>query len=123
VAEGKSAMQRGIEGLWTFEALSADGWPVGGAVVLIGGRLLGGGNRYYYVGSYRERDHGRVFEGEARLFHFHGPTVDAFGSTSPDFRVPFRGHRLSDLIEGEAYRPESPQLRRAFRLCWRAGTT
>jgi hypothetical protein len=114
-------MQRSIEGLWTFEAISHDGWPAGGVVVLIGGRLLGGSNRYYYVGTYRE--HGYVFEGEARLFHFQGPALNAFGDTTPDYRVLFRGRRLSDVIDGEAYRPESPQTKRAFRLLWRAVTT
>ncbi len=111
-------MKRSIEGLWTFEAVSINGWPVGGAVVLIGGRLLGGGNQFYYVGSYRERGH--VFEGEARLSHFTGPAVNAFGDTTPDYRVLFRGRRMSDVIDGEAYRPESPQVKRAFRLLWRA---
>ena len=114
-------MQRSIDGLWTFEAISREGWPVGGAVVLLGGRLLGGGNHYYYVGTYREN--GRAFEGEARLFHFQGPAVNAFGDTTPDFHVLLRGRRLSDVITGDAYRPESPQMKRAFRLLWRVAAT
>jgi hypothetical protein len=114
-------MQRSIEGLWTFEAISREGWPVGGAVVLIGGRLLGGGSHYYYAGTYREHD--RVFEGKARAFHFQGPATSPFGDTSPDYHVVFRGRRLSDVIDGEAYRPENPQMKQAFRLVWRAAIT
>src|SRR5689334_1355861 len=107
-------MQRSIEGLWTFEAASPDGWPVGGVVVLVGGRLLGGSGQHYYAGAYRERE--RMFEGEARVLHFQGPAVSPFGDASPDYRVAFRGRRLSDLIDGEAYRPENPLIKRAFRL-------
>src|SRR5689334_14245851 len=95
-----------VEGLWTAEIKSLDGWTNGGVVVLDKGRMFGGGEHFYVVGRYDLHD--RVFTGDAHCSHFNGPSVNAFGDTSPDFRLTLRGRWVSDFIEGEMHRPDRP---------------
>ena len=108
-----------IDGLWTAEFGSLSGWTSGGIVVLDKGRLFGGGDHYYCLGRYTT--HGRVFAGDARCSHFHGPVFTVFGDTLSDFHLGFRGRWLDDLIDGEMHRTESPGTTLPFRLMWRAG--
>jgi hypothetical protein len=107
-----------VEGLWTVEAESVQGWVMSGVVVLRGDRLLGGGERYYCTGSYKLR--GNIIEGEARLFYYHGPMTNVFGLPSPDFRVSFKGRCFTELIEGELRRVGEAGVKLPFKFIWRA---
>jgi hypothetical protein len=103
-----------VDGLWTVEGTSADG----GILVLCRGRVLGGGNRYYAVGTYTLR--GGTIEIEARAYHFHGPAHSPLAGTRPDFHLHFRGQVLTELIEGHVDRTEDRAVRVPFKLIWRA---
>lgn len=107
-----------VEGLWTAEFGSSNGWTRGGIAVLAKGRFLGGGEQYYIEGRYGV--HGGILEGNARCSHFHGPVANIFGDTTPDFHVTFKGRVLTDLVEGHLYRPDQPGLTLPFRLARRA---
>ena len=100
-----------IEGLWTAEGESLDGWPTSGVMVCLRNQVFGGGNRYYCTGQYRLRG-GRV-EIEAHIYHYAGATRSALGYGAPDFTVHYHGRLLAGagLIEGQVYRAENPNLR------------
>lgn len=110
-------MQR-VDGLWSAEFNTVNGWASGGVVILDRGRLLGGGDHYYCVGHFDLRGH--VFAGEARCSHFHGPTVNAFGNTLPLFHVTIKGRLVGDFIDGEMHQSDQPGQVLPFRLVWRA---
>ena len=108
-----------LEGLWTAEFESEEGWTNGGVVVFETNRLFGGDMCYYYVGNYRAGKGKRV-SAEFRAVHYHGPIVTVFGLEETAHDVVFRGKRSGDTIVGKIHRPEAPQKTLPARLTRRA---
>ena len=109
---------KSVDGLWTAEFGTVNGWTSGGILILDKGRLFGGGDRYYCVGFFKL--HEKRFSGEIMCHHFHGPTVDAFNTTLSDFNLSFRGRLMSDFIDGQMHHSDLPGQTLPFRLVWRA---
>ena len=109
---------REVDGLWTAEFGSQSGWTSGGVMVLEKSRLVAGGDRYYCIGSYEM--HGRVFTGQGRCLHFHGPSLNVFGNSSPDYHLVFKGRWVDDFIDGGMHQPDLPGQKLPFRLVWRS---
>lgn len=59
-----------IDGLWTAEGATPEGWPTSGILMFVRGQVFGGGNRYYCLGRYRLQ--GQRIEIEAHTYHYHG---------------------------------------------------
>jgi hypothetical protein len=107
-----------VDGLWTAEFGTANGWTSGGVLVFDQGRLFGGGDRYYCVGHFGM--HRNIFSGELWCHHFHGPSMDAFNTTFPEFRLSLRGRLTSDFIDGQMHHSDRPGQTLPFRLIRRA---
>jgi hypothetical protein len=59
----------------------------------------------------------------ASHIHYHGPAMNAFGTSAPFFRLNLKGRIVADnLIQGEGYEPEHAGQKLPFRLVWRAYT-
>ena len=106
-----------VEGLWTAEVQAVGGWTGSGVIVLRDGKMLGGGNSFFFVGTYEVR--GGKLEGEGRSFHYQGPFANAFGDTAPDFRFRLSGRLRGEDIAGKVHRAERPDL--VLRMTRRAG--
>jgi hypothetical protein len=118
-ATGLENVMQSVDGLWSAEFGTLNGWTNGGVIMLDKGRLLGGGEHYYCVGRFDLRGH--VFTAEARCSHFHGPTMNAFGHTLPIFYLTVKGRLVGDFIDGEMHQSDQPGQKLPFRLVWRAG--
>jgi hypothetical protein len=107
-----------IDGLWTVEGLSLESGTSGGVLVLCRGQVLGGGDRYYCVGSFKRN--GAIVEIDARVYHFHGAVHSRVAGTKPDFHIHFRGRLLTEVIEGQVHRADDRDVKLPFQLVWRA---
>jgi len=106
-----------IEGLWTVEVETMSGWNGSGVMVFHQGRVLGGSMHFFIVGSYTVRD--QKLEAEVRCLHYYGQVQNAFGDSSPDFRVTLSGRCHGEDIVGKVHRTDRPELR--LRMTRRAG--
>ena len=89
----------------------------GGVAVLETNRIFGGDSGYYYVGNYTIKD--SQFEATVKIVK-HNPTwEDAFGSTSPSFKVKVQATSNNGIIEGFVDRLDPPQARLPIRLTWK----
>ena|SRR5690348_2228805 len=109
-------MQR-IDGLWTVEGISLDTATSAGVLVLCCGQVVGGGERYYCVGSYKAKR--AIVEIDVKFYHYHGAVHSPVAGARPDFQIRFRGRVLTELIEGNA-RCADGAVSVPFRLVWRA---
>src|SRR5580700_6450871 len=104
-----------IEGLYVVEfgdvAIGGQTYTYwnGGVAVLETNRIFGGDSGYYYVGNYTIKD--SQFEATVKIVK-HSPTwEDAFGSTSPSFKVKVQATSNNGIIEGFRTRPHRPRWR------------
>jgi hypothetical protein len=93
-----------VEGLWIVRFGTADdpeivpGYSNAGVVVLETGRIFGGDFGHFYLGDFRvDRD---MISGRARITHFNGPQLNAFGVNASTFEVCFRGVVGGPKIDG-----------------------
>lgn len=109
-----------IDGLWTAEGATLEGWPTSGVLTLVREQVFGGGSRYYCLGAYRL--HGQRIEIEAHVYHYHGSHHNRLAGGTPDFTVHYRGRVLaaSEIIEGTVYRVENPNVKLPIQLVRRA---
>jgi len=109
-----------VDGLRTFEGVTLEGWPTSGVIMCIRNQIFGGGDRYYYVGSYRLR--GQTIEIEAHVSHYHGAAYSSLAGGMPDFAVHYHGRVMagSEMIQGELYRADNPYLNLPLQLVRRA---
>lgn len=102
-----------IEGIWTSEVYGPFGWEAGGVFVFEDGRIMGGDDRQYTVGSY-EIDGGRV---TAELVtHYYGPPRTVFGQSREEFATQIVGNWHNGVIEGSIRRAERPMFDLQIRL-------
>lgn len=100
-----------VDGLWTVEGQTLEGWPVSGVMIFVRNQVFGGNDRYYCLGRYRPQGH--IIEIDTHLYHYHGATHSYLAGSTPDFALHFRGRVMmeSDMIEAEVNRAEDPYPR------------
>ena len=93
-----------VEGLWIIRFGDANmpeiipGYSNAGIVVLETGRIFGGDAGYFYLGDFTvDRE---MITGRARVTHFNGPPITAFGMQSTSFEIGFQGEVMGPRIEG-----------------------
>ena len=102
-----------IDGIWTGEAYAPFGWENRGVFVAENGRLVGGDNRQYSLGTYGvSGDHVK-----ARLkVHYYGPPRTVFGESREEFMAEIVGTLQDHEIKGTISRPDKPQFDLQIRL-------
>jgi hypothetical protein len=120
MTSGQEADMTDVDGLWTAEGATLEGWPTSGIIMCFRNQVFGGGERYYCVGSYKL--HGHTVEIDAHVHHYHGAAQSSLANSTPDFTVHYRGRVIagSEIIEGEVYRAENPDLKLPVQLVRRA---
>ena len=100
-----------VDGLWTVEGMTPEGWPVSGVMIFLRDQVFGGNDRYYCLGNYRL--HGHAIEIDTHLYHYHGASHSYLAGEAPDFRLHYRGRIMmgSEMIEAEVHRAENPDQR------------
>ena len=68
-----------IEQLWSLEFVSGLGSEGGGVVVLEKGKVIGGDNNYFYIGSYNLNNN--KFNATIDIKHYHGSHNPIFGKS------------------------------------------
>lgn len=106
-----------VNGIWTTELMSLYGWETTGVMLLEDGRVVGGSNIHYSVGSYEETGD-RISVNVS--IEFHGPPRTFFGASDKNLSIQFEGKIRDGLIEGSAHRTDKPGLDIAYRLRRRA---
>jgi hypothetical protein len=102
-----------IDGLWTAETFGPFEWERAGVFVFENGRVAGGDDRQYAVGSYSLSD-GHV-KAEMLTRHY-GPPRIVFGEAHDEFQVKITGLWDGDRIHGVIRRPDRPQFDLHIRL-------
>ncbi len=102
-----------IEGIWTGEVYGPFGWENRGVFLFERGRMLGGDNRQYSVGTYHVADN--TMSAEIRT-HYYGPPRASFGETKEQFTTRIDGSLDGDVISGTISRPDRPEFEVEIRL-------
>ena len=102
-----------IEGIWTGEVYGPFGWENRGVFLLENGRIIGGDNRQYSVGTYSES--GDELKAELQV-HYYGPPRTVFGETAEKFTTIIVGTRKNSEINGTISRVDRPQFDLQIRL-------
>jgi hypothetical protein len=97
----------GIDGIWTAENYGPFGWENQGVYLLEDGRMAGGDNRQYSMGTYELS--GDEFNATF-LVNYYGPPRTEFGGADEKFKVEIHGQVKDGLIEGFIRRPDKPQF-------------
>ena len=102
-----------IEGIWTSEIYGSFGWENRGVFLLENGRIVGGDNRQYSIGTYSLS--GDDLKAELHV-HYYGPPRTVFGEAKEEFNTEI----LAEIKKGEIYgtvrRPDKPQFDLQIRL-------
>ena len=102
-----------IDGIWTGEVYGPFGWENRGVFLLENGRIVGGDNRQYSVGTYSESGDGVTAE---LMTHYYGPPRTVFGESSEEFTTKIIGTLKDHEIDGTISRPDRPQFDLQIRL-------
>lgn len=102
-----------IEGIWTSEIYGPFGWENRGVFLLENGRIVGGDNRQYSVGSYSQS--GGDLAAELQT-HYYGPPRTVFGEADEEFTTVITGTRNEGEITGTIKRADKPQFDLQIRL-------
>ncbi len=102
-----------IEGIWTGEVYGPSGWENRGVFLLENGRIVGGDNRQYSVGTYSLSSDDVKAE---LVVHYYGPPRTAFGDAKEQFTTEIVGTLKEDEISGAVRRPDRPQFDLQIRL-------
>ena len=102
-----------IEGIWTGEVYGPFGWENRGVFLLEDGRIVGGDNRQYSLGTYSQS--GAEVKAEL-LVHYYGPPRTVFGEAEEKFTTEIRGTCKNGEIDGTIRRPDKPQFDLQIRL-------
>jgi hypothetical protein len=106
-----------LEGLWTSQIYGLFGWDNTGVLILTNGKVIGGGNNHYSIGSYSEA--GNTVEMSLDI-QYHGTPKTVFGAAERQLSVTLQGTHDDNLVEGEVCRMDKQDLSLAFRLVRRA---
>ena len=98
-----------LEQLWSVEFVSKLSSEGGGIVVLDKGKILGGDNNYFYVGSYDLKNN--QFNAMMDVKHYHGKTNPIFGKLE-EFILDLKGpyHEEEMLLTGNVLEDPSREL-------------
>jgi hypothetical protein len=102
-----------IEGIWTSEVYGPFGWENRGVFLLENGRIVGGDNRQYSVGTYSES--GDALRAELHV-NYYGPPRTVFGESTEEFTTEIVGTRKETEITGTIARADKPQFDLQIRL-------
>ncbi len=102
-----------IEGIWTSEVYGPFGWENRGVFLLENGRIVGGDNRQYSIGTYSES--GEELRAELHV-NYYGPPRTVFGDTTEEFTTEIVGTRKETEITGTIARADKPQFDLQIRL-------
>ncbi|MFQ5352280.1 MAG: hypothetical protein ACE5D3_04320 [Candidatus Binatia bacterium] len=106
-----------LDGIWTGELYGVYGWESTGILILEKGRVLGGGNNHYSVGTYEESDDDVSL---SFVVEYHGQVRTLFGESRRNISVNFEGKRDGSVIEGTLARPDRADMTVTCRLSKRA---
>lgn len=102
-----------VEGIWTGEVYGPFGWENRGVFLLEGGRIVGGDNRQYSIGTYKNS--GDDVQAEL-LVHYYGPPRTVFGETKEQFTTSIIAKLKDGEMHGTISRPDRPQFDLEIRL-------
>lgn len=105
-----------VEGIWTAEAYGPFGWDTRGVFILEKGRVMGGDNRQYTMGTYTLS--GEAFSADLAV-HYYGPPRTIYGEAREKFMTHMRGTLKDGVIEGLIGRPDRPEYDLQFRMTHR----
>jgi hypothetical protein len=102
-----------VDGIWTSELYGPFGWDNRGVFIFDKGRVMGGDNRQYTMGTYRLD--GDSFEA-ALTVHYYGPPSTMFGEVREQFTTRLVGTYGDGVIEGSIGRPDKPEFDLQIRM-------
>ena len=102
-----------IEGIWTGEVYGPWGWENRGVFVFENGRMIGGDNRQYTMGSYSVSAD-RV-TAELKI-HYYGRPATFLGERREEAIVQLDATVKDDMIEGLVSRPDESDSALQYRL-------
>ena len=100
-------------GIWSGEIYGPYGWENSGVYVLEHGRILGGNNRHYSIGSYSVS--GNTYQAEI-VVHYYGPPRAIFGEKREQFEIEVTGTLGEGVIDGQIDRPDRPEFSLQYRM-------
>lgn len=107
-----------IEQLWSLEFVSGLSSEGGGVVVLEKGKIIGGDNNYFYIGSYDLCDNN--FNATIDVKHYHGPYNPIFGKKSDELIVKLTGAYDEEEMLLTGHILEDPSIEIHVRLKYHA---
>ena len=102
-----------IDGIWTGEVYGPFGWENRGIFLLEKGRIVGGDNRQYSLGSYSVS--GDKVKAELKV-QYYGPPRTMFGEATEEFTTVIAGTLKEHEITGTIQRPDKPQFDLQIRM-------
>ena len=102
-----------LEGIWTGELYGPYGWENSGVYVLETGKILGGNDRHYSLGTYSVS--GKVYKAEINV-HYYGPPRAIFGERREDFKIEVTGELGDGVIDAHVIRPDKPEVTVTYRM-------
>lgn len=96
-----------IDGIWTTEVYGAFGWDNHGVYLLENGRMIGGDNRQYSMGTYSVS--GDQVTAELKV-NYYGPPRTVFGKECEEYTIRLDGKLEDGAIEGTIHRLDKPEL-------------
>ena len=108
------------EGIWTGEVYGPFGWETRGVFIFDNGRIVGGDNRQYLMGTYSLS--GNEISVSIEII-YHGTPRTLFGSSDATLSLQLVGRINGELIEGSIFRQDNPKQTLSIRLTKRAEIT
>lgn len=102
-----------LDGIWTGEVYGPFGWDTRGVFILDNGRVMGGDNRQYTMGTFSLS--GNEFSADLSI-HYYGPPRTVYGEAREEFKTSVTGTLKDGTIEGLIGRPDRPQFDLQFRM-------
>ena len=102
-----------LNGLWSSEIYGLFGWEPTGVLIMDGDRAYGGGSNHLSMGEFSVDGDAVTLDLE---LDFHGQPKTVFGRADRELRVHMKGRQQDGVIEGEACRPDKPDMSIHFRL-------
>ena len=102
-----------VEGIWTGEVYGPFGWETRGVFIFDEGRVVGGDNRQYLMGTYSLTDNNLK---AALTIHYYGPPRTVFGEAREEFKTEISGKLEDGVIDGTISRPDRPGFDLQIRL-------
>ena len=102
-----------IDGIWTGEVYGPFGWENRGVFLAENGRIIGGDNRQYSIGTYSVS--GNKVKAKLKV-HYYGPPRTVFGESREEFQTEIVGILKDHEINGTISRPDKPQFDLQMRL-------